>query len=831
MPFAQKAARNDVRQLTDIHEIISLLSEVTKRERGQDAELEHLFDERPTLEAKLNTLQNLKPVLDKVKREADGLVARLKETSTLAENVSSKVRELDTAQSRVADTLKRIDMLLHLKEGGDKVQSAMQREDWEEAGRHVEWFLEEEAALPDDASKADMKAKVKGVQEKILLKFRSAARARNHQAVVTFAKLLTAVGLREEGLVDFSKYVQDVVRTDSEKKIDEANSISPPPYLDLTRSLLEGFAEVIQECTALAEECFGEYTGLRILEQTFKQGDEHVTSVLRRYVDYRNIPSRLKDLLMNRGTTVDRDNRELDVLLTEMAQLSSQCEQYLRFVRNTASEAMVVHSSPIATSPRGSVTARSVVGGTTSTASQQPAHPPQIHGQSLTQNQSALSVGQSNLLTVRSGAPSFDINAVIKQSTMYRVLGEMMNNYVGMEQAFMVDNVSKAMRIEEVTAGGLTSSIVDDVFYSVHTSISRALSTLNTNALYATLNNVNTLLNKDYKEALRKRLKEADTTTVTAAVGSAATKVVAAAADKLKDYNPLSSKIFPGQAANALAQARITYTTVINNIAVSGEYVEKLRKELEPQMEILLGTGNASGETHGHAPTPHGHGQGQGQGPNHGHAVPQSEKNKATAALDDLKTTANTFSRLAQEGMAELCNTVSARMRQQLDPVEMVSYRLDDAQYADNEINDPWVNSFIAGLDNVLKPYQSSLTPGNYDELLQMVMQNLAKQLENLIIQKNKRFNQLGGLQLDRELRALLTYFSDMTQRTVRDKFARLTQIASILNLEKVTDLLEFWGDNSGPVAWRLSAADVRKVLALRVDFSQRAIEQLKLKG
>ena len=50
-----------------------------------------------------------------------------------------------------------------------------------------------------------------------------------------------------------------------------------------------------------------------------------------------------------------------------------------------------------------------------------------------------------------------------------------------------------------------------------------------------------------------------------------------------------------------------------------------------------------------------------------------------------------------------------------------------------------------------------------------------------------KLTKQLGGLQFDKELRALVGYLTNITEWTVRDKFARLTQIATILNLEKVS--------------------------------------------
>ena len=69
---------------------------------------------------------------------------------------------------------------------------------------------------------------------------------------------------------------------------------------------------------------------------------------------------------------------------------------------------------------------------------------------------------------------------------------------------------------------------------------------------------------------------------------------------------------------------------------------------------------------------------------------------------------------------------------------------------------------------------------------------------------------------------------SDLTSRSVRDKFARLSQVATVLALESVGELLDYWGD-AATVAWRLSEADVRQVLAQRVDFLPAEINALRL--
>lgn len=45
----------------------------------------------------------------------------------------------------------------------------------------------------------------------------------------------------------------------------------------------------------------------------------------------------------------------------------------------------------------------------------------------------------------------------------------------------------------------------------------------------------------------------------------------------------------------------------------------------------------------------------------------------------------------------------------------------------------------------------------------------------------------------------------------------------------QVTEILDYWGANSGPLTWRLTPVEVRQVLALRVDFRSEDIKRLRL--
>jgi conserved oligomeric Golgi complex subunit 4 len=65
-------------------------------------------------------------------------------------------------------------------------------------------------------------------------------------------------------------------------------------------------------------------------------------------------------------------------------------------------------------------------------------------------------------------------------------------------------------------------------------------------------------------------------------------------------------------------------------------------------------------------------------------------------------------------------------------------------------------------------------------------------------------------------LRAIVTHLSSQTAfGDVRDKFARLQQIAQLLNLDSEEDVADFY--NGSGISWKLSVQEAQAVGALRV--------------
>ena len=123
-----------------------------------------------------------------------------------------------------------------------------------------------------------------------------------------------------------------------------------------------------------------------------------------------------------------------------------------------------------------------------------------------------------------------------------------------------------------------------------------------------------------------------------------------------------------------------------------------------------------------------------------------------------------------------------------------MTHNLTDEMFSDYAANDPWVQQTIINIDILLKSFKSSMTQSNFDSFVNIVAGEVTIQLEKAVTKTS--FNRLGGLQFDKEVRSLSSFLTSLTSWSIRDKFSRLQQMASILNIESVAEIEEFSGAN-----------------------------------
>jgi len=237
------------------------------------------------------------------------------------------------------------------------------------------------------------------------------------------------------------------------------------------------------------------------------------------------------------------------------------------------------------------------------------------------------------------------------------------------------------------------------------------------------------------------------------------------------------------------SEAAATAALPFNNADVSAEYVDKLRHQLEELAGQLF-------------PAPHDH-------------------DRIRLVLADLSKTAADFRRLSGQAAEQLCTSLAAHLRPLLDEFVNISYEIEGGEGAVGA----WPHALLLAFGNQFGWLQGVLTPGVFEAAVVSAVDKVVARMEAAVAQK--RFTQLGGLQLERDVRVLVVGLSDVTSKSVRERFARLQQTATVLGVETADEASELMGD--GGAGWRLSSLDVRQALGQRVEFTPSAVAAVKL--
>ncbi|KAF7800806.1 conserved oligomeric Golgi complex subunit 4-like [Senna tora] len=729
--FGTPEALEYVRSLTDVGAMTRLLHECIAYQRALDVELDSHLSQRTDLDKQLFQLQKSSEVLDIVKSESDHMFSSVSSTCDLADDVSRKVRELDLVQSRVGSTLLRIDAIVERGNCLEGVNKALESEDYESAAKYVQTFLQIDAEYKDSGSdqRDRLMAYKKQLEGIVRKKLSAAVDQRDHPAVLRFIRLYTPLSLEEEGLQVYVGYLKKVIgmrsRLEFEQLVElmEQGNVGSISNSDMNQNqinfvgcltnLFKDIVVAVEENYEILRSLCGEDGIVYAICELQEECDSRGSVILKKYMDYRRlaklaseINTQNNNLLAVGGGTEGPDPREIELYLEEILSLMQLGEDYTEFMISKIKGLTSVDAELV---PRAT--------------------------------------------------------KAFKSGSFSKVVQDITGFYVILEGFFMVENVRKAIRIDEYVLDSLTNSMVDDAFYVLQSCIRRAMTTSNISSVIAVLSAASSLLSNEYQEALQQKIREPN----------------------------LGAKSFLGGAG--VQKTGTEFATALNNMDVSSEYVLKLKHEIEEQCAEVF-------------PAP-------------------ADREKVKSCLSELGDLSNAFKQALNAGMEQLVATVTPRIRPLLDSVGTISYELSESEYADNEVNDPWVQRLLHAVETNVSWLQPLMTASNYDTFVHLIIDFIVKRLEVVMMQK--RFSQLGGLQLDRDARALVSHFSSITQRTVRDKFSRITQMATILNLEKVSEILDFWGENSGPMTWRLTPAEVRRVLSLRVDFKPEAISALKL--
>ncbi|XP_025831494.1 conserved oligomeric Golgi complex subunit 4 [Agrilus planipennis] len=364
----------------------------------------------------------------------------------------------------------------------------------------------------------------------------------------------------------------------------------------------------------------------------------------------------------------------------------------------------------------------------------------------------------------------YKLDMVISTSDLNQTKIDLLSKYLQLEHYFMEESINKAVNMDTLEPGQNTSSMVDDTFFIIRKCIRRATATGSLDGICAVVNNACGVLENDFCGVLRNRLRQGYPTGYL---------------DLTQAYNVLQTSLQQGRLQSGdTEQARTAFVVALNNTSVSIEYVETLCDT------TLSDVGQAL--------------------PN----ITSNEKGKLESCLSGLSSVITNLREIVEYGMQQLrVSAIKPRISPWVDAFLNINHQLTEDELSEYEAGDTFMNTLISNLNSLLFTFKESLTSSNYDVLVGVVAAEVSSRLEKVILKTT--FNRLGGLILDKEIRSLAAYLTTTTSWSIRDKFARLTQIATVLNLEKVSEISDYWGNESS-LTWRLTPTELRSIMSLR---------------
>jgi hypothetical protein len=365
-----------------------------------------------------------------------------------------------------------------------------------------------------------------------------------------------------------------------------------------------------------------------------------------------------------------------------------------------------------------------------------------------------------------------------KNSPVYMCehMQDLLSTYMLFERYFMEESVIKAIALDSYESGQLTSSMVDDVFFIIRKCIRRSIGTQSIDGICAVINLGAQCLEQEFTNSLKTPLK----------AGYPSGYI-----DLAQAYNAFQSSIQQGKIQTSDTEmARTKFIVTLNNADKSTEYIETLHKNMGEEIR------------------------------NSFPAMDSHRKEKIENSLSSLKAVRDSLKAVIEFGMQQLrSSALKPRLNPWIDQFQSYNHMMTEDELAAYEAGETFIQFLIVQLDGLLNSFKKSLSEQNYDVLVSMLAADVTERFERAI--KKSAFNRLGGLILDQEVRTLGSFLTGATSWTVRDKMAKLTQIAIILNLEKVSELSEYYDpknqNDCGPfTAWRLTPNEIRTILKLR---------------
>lgn len=701
-----------------------------------------------------------------------------------AQTLKSEISSVEVVKTALEDSMRIASASRDLRRCEAEMRGALAADDLPKAARHLVQArtLIDSGCLDENMDTAVVES-VRGLERQLVKtvgrNFKEGILQQDHQLVSKYAKLFYPLNLHKEGTSCYLNFLRESLsnRCASNFKILVKDGMSlriktgEPIYAQVLTKVFEGVVQFIEEHQQNVETEFGLDTYLLFLRGLEKEADIQAVRVFDKFQDDH------QQFLEATTSTLSLEHlKEADLALEELALMSFRCQQFTHFLHR-AGEAAVSHFQSDTTKLND-------------------------------EDEEAYST----------------THGLAVLSAMTRRLQELMGSYVSLENVYVSISVQKALAEADITVDDndrLISTLPDDTFFILRKAIIRSIASCDDFAVCAIVNLLSGLLSSLVRSFLDNALQLAarfysewaasqfgPTATITGPEEFRTALLALAASPKEEDLIPELSAVLKWTTKQPVintkdvrCSVRLSWPHLLNDLATCMDYVDSLVATSEAEfMDCQARRQDTVTE--------------QGTG----------KQLMFQQSLLGLGTTKKEFQSSLQFFSNMLVDTM-------LQPVLVPLFRdfaavpstIDQATFADFQVNDPFMSQFTTKINQLISHFRTYYTHTCFATTMDALISHITAKFEECILKKE--FTLLGAVQLETDIRALLSNLTQAFDRPLLSKFARLMEMVEVLCVASVEELQQLLDPLSMGKAWKLSLKEIQNTMQRRIDLPISELE------
>ncbi|CAL8073141.1 unnamed protein product [Calicophoron daubneyi] len=780
----------NVEQLLDLASVVKASEEIEKAESILDSRVKTLLEKKSEMDSRVTELGCSLPDFSAIRSNSRNLSSMVGLASELALQLSGKVRQLDLVKNRVLECVSKLDDIINLKLCAQGAEAAFKAEHFEEVAGHVSKFLntkkeviELTKQIKSDEDARSSVARLESCREKLAKltaeRFDQAVQRNDKATIERFCKLFPLIGNHADGLKRFGTYLCSVISNKCNGLLslaelsDSKTANRSTMHLDLLTQVVECIAEVIRDNQVYVETYYGPGNLFAITSAVQRLCDGFVTRIIERFRSHHHLADLFR--MVQNQSMGSAASRPLGGSQASFTGPNGSLETS-PFERVLAVEPII--SEIVLLNTRTELYLR------------------------FMRRHSTADMNQANLPEAERASKIKEISAFFDNSETVRQMQDLIGGYTLLEGYYLRGMIAKAVASDEIDETTRTMRFADDVFFILKQCMTRSLSSGSVDGICAMLNHACTILidllvNNSLSPRIRAGFPSGwiqDAYSYMQSSVTAVNPVSSASAGAQAGVGTSTNTTATGPASSGNV-ARQQFLVTLNTLEACLNNLDTLHASLDRELSSLFDKPDS----------------------------PALQKSQACLA-ELHRSLSDQLRHLLDSGIDQLTNSVvRAEAKSVLQPFASMRYDLTEDDLDMYAANDPWIEACLGELDNFLKPFRVALSNGNNDRIVSALTTELVRRLEQSVQRKN--YNRFGAVQLEKEMRCLLAYLTSVTYAALRDHFTRLLQMCNLLNLDKVEEVSFYWNTST----WRLTPNEVRRILALRIEFPTDEIRRLKL--